>query len=84
MIPVYLFQFLLRVIPLLCQWSRLFAYLLIRIFSGSECLCPTLGMFYDNPVFAPQQVSLSIVDRLVEGVLMATVVIIVYELPIEL
>ena len=32
-IPVYLFWFLLKLMPLLCQWYRLFVYMLVGILS---------------------------------------------------
>ena len=64
-IPVYLFWFLFRLMTFLCRLSRIFASLLARILSGSECVCPTLGMFCVWPVSPPLQASLGIVDCLV-------------------
>ena len=60
--------------PILCQWSRIFVSVLVGIISGSECVCPTLGMFYAQLVFPPPQVYLRILEHLVTGVLMAVVV----------
>ena len=78
MITVCLFEFLLRLMPLLCQWTRLFDSLLVGILSGSEGACTTLGTFCVRPVLLPPQVSLGKVDRLVKGFLMAAVAVIVY------
>ena len=49
-IPVYVFEFLLKLMPLLCQWSSLFLSLLVGIFSESECVlclasCPSPASF---------------------------------------
>ena len=79
----FLSNFLLKLMPLLCQWSRLFVSVLIGMPSESECLCSTLGMFCARIVVLPPPVFLRIVDRLISGVLMALVVRIVYGWPKE-
>ena len=83
MITAYMSSFLLKLIPLLCHWSRLFVSLQIGIPSDSECLCPTLGIYCARIAVPSPPVSLTRVDRLVSGVMMAVVVGIVYGWPIE-
>ena len=67
-------EFLLELMPLLYQWYRMLAYLLVGILSDSEFLCPTLGLFCGRLVVPPQSVSLRKVDHLISGVLMVVVV----------
>ena len=82
-IPAYMSEFLLKLTPLLCHWSRLFVSLQVRIPSESECLCTNLVMVCARLVVPPPQVSLRRVDHLVSGVLMAVVLVIVYRWPID-
>ena len=70
--------------PLLCQWSRLFVYLLVGILSESECLCPNLGMYSDCLAVPPLTVSLRRVNHIVSGVLMTVVVVRVYVWPTDM
>ena len=70
---------LLKLMPLLCQWSRFFVSLLVGILSYSECLCPILVILCSLLVVPPPPVSLRRVDRLVSGVLVAVSVRRVYE-----
>ena len=69
--------------PILCHLSKLFVSLQVGITSDSECLCTTLGMFCDRLVVPTLSFSLSRVDHLVSGVLMAVMVGRVYGWPIE-
>ena len=64
--------------PPLCQWFRMFVYLLVGIISKSECLYPTLGMFFARLVVPPPPFYLGVVDRPFSGFLMAVVVERVY------
>ena len=73
-IPAYLSKFLYKLIPLLCQWSRMFVSLLVVIPSESECLCPTIGIFFGRLVVPTPPFSLRLLDCIVSGVLMAVVV----------
>ena len=71
-------DFLLKLMPLLCHWSRMFVSILVGITSESECLCPTLVMFCARLVVTPLPFSLRRLDHLVSGVLVAVVLVIVY------
>ena len=74
----------MKIMPLVFQWSRLFVSLLVGIISDSDCLCPTLGIFFDFIVVPPTPVYLRRVEHLVSGVLISVVVRRVYGRPIEM
>ena len=57
-ISAYLSIFLLKLIHLLCQWPRIFVFLLAEILSETECLCLTSGMSCVRLFVPPLSVSL--------------------------
>ena len=58
--------------------AQAFVSILVGVITGSECLCPTLGMFCAQLVFPPPQLYLRILDHLISGVLMAVLFRIVH------